>query len=104
MPFLLMLKAKANVLLLQKSSQINNKFKRDTWEGRGIQRSPREKVETPPIRWLPILPALFALVALILASLCLLAGSRPGYMGDYAILTVSSILQPKSSILIQKPY
>lgn len=93
MPSLWMIKAKTNVLFQQKSAQISKRFKRDTWEGhKGFELSPcqEETVETPRKRWIPLLPALFALVALVLAFLCVLAGSKPGYMDDYAILTVRS--------------
>jgi hypothetical protein len=98
MPSLWMLKAKFNVLFQQKAAQINKRFKRDTWEGhKGIELSPHRHTtfEKPSIRWLPLLPATLALVALILAFLCMSAGSRPGYMDDYAILTVSISPNPK---------
>ena len=94
MPSVWMLKARTNIIFQKKAAQINQRFKRDTWEGhKGIELSPRRDrtAERPPIRWLPLLPALFALVALVLAFLCMLAGSRPGYMDEYAILTVRPI-------------
>lgn len=94
MPSLWMIKAKTNVLFQQRSAQIQKRFKRDSWEGhKGIELSPKRErfEERRRIRWLPLLPAVFALVALTLAFLCVLAGSRPGYMDEFAILTVSLI-------------
>ncbi|KAE9994749.1 hypothetical protein EG327_003013 [Venturia inaequalis] len=97
MPSLWMMKAKTNVLIQQKKARIQNRFRRDSWEGtKGFELSPRrerfeeEEEEGRGMRWLPLLPAVFALVALILAFCCLLAGSRPGYMDDYALLTLDT--------------
>ncbi|TLD18339.1 gb [Venturia nashicola] len=90
-----MIKAKTNVLFQQKRARLQQRFRRDSWEGtKGFELSPRresfEEKGGRGIRWLPLLPAVFALVALTLAFCCLLAGSRPGYMDDYAILTLNT--------------
>lgn len=102
MPSLWMIKAKANILFQEKSAELKKRFRRDSWEGhKGFELSPtrEEFEERRGIKWLPLLPAVFALVALTLAFLCVLAGSRPGYMDDYAILTVSPNRQMMRVIL-----
>lgn len=40
------------------------------------------------MRLIAIIPLLFSVVALILSFLCLFAGNQPGFMEDYAIITV----------------
>jgi hypothetical protein len=40
------------------------------------------------MRLLPIVPVLLSIAALILAFLCLFAGSKPGFMEDYSVLNV----------------
>ncbi|QDS71782.1 hypothetical protein FKW77_009342 [Venturia effusa] len=93
MPSLWMIKAKINVLFQQKRAHLQQRFRRDSWEGhKGFELSPRKERfdERRGIKWLPLLPAVLALVALTLAFLCVLAGSREGYMDDYAILTLNT--------------
>jgi hypothetical protein len=41
------------------------------------------------MRFLAILPVVLSTVALLLALLCMFAGSKQGFMTDYAVLTVS---------------
>jgi general stress protein CsbA len=40
------------------------------------------------MRILAVLPTVFCTVALVLSFLCLFAGSKKGFMEDYAIVTV----------------
>jgi len=42
------------------------------------------------MRLLPVLPAVLSLAALILAFLCLFAGSKPNFMESYSILTLNT--------------
>nr|OQO31186.1 hypothetical protein B0A51_01565 [Rachicladosporium sp. CCFEE 5018] len=42
------------------------------------------------MRFLAILPVLLSTAALILTTLCLFAGSRPGFMEDYALVTLNT--------------
>lgn len=44
------------------------------------------------MRLLALLPIALCITSLVLAFLCLFAGSRRGFMEDYAILTVCFIL------------
>lgn len=44
------------------------------------------------MRLLALLPIALCIASLVLAFLCLFAGSRRGFMEDYAILTVCFIL------------
>lgn len=93
MPSLWMIKAKTNILFQQKKARLQNRVRRDSWEGhKGFELSPRREgfeEDRGGMRWLPVFPAVFALVALTLAFCCLMAGSRTGYLDKYAILTVS---------------
>ena len=40
------------------------------------------------MRWLALLPAVLCTVSLILAFLCLFAGSSPSFLNDYSVVTV----------------
>jgi len=42
------------------------------------------------MRFLAIIPLLFSLAALIIAFLCVFAGSKPGFMDDYEILSLNT--------------
>lgn len=50
------------------------------------------------MRFSAIVPVLLSAAALILTFLCIFAGSKPGFMEDYSIVTVRNqthpILQP----------
>ena len=48
--------------------------------------------KTGKMRLLAIVPMVLCTVALILSLLCLFAGSKKGFMEDYAVLTVSALM------------
>lgn len=49
------------------------------------------------MRFLAVLPVLLTAAALILTFLCLFAGSKPGFMEDYAVVTVKTTPQSIAS-------
>jgi hypothetical protein len=52
------------------------------------------------MRFSALIPAVLSAAALILTFLCLFAGSKQGFMEDYAIVTVSPSDPPQSPIVI----
>ena len=51
------------------------------------------------MRFSALIPVVLSAAALILTFLCLFAGSKKGFMEDYAIVTVSSLLLATTSIV-----
>jgi hypothetical protein len=50
------------------------------------------------MRFSAIIPVLLSAAALVLTFLCLFAGSKQGFMEDYAVVTVS-LLFPESFVI-----
>ena len=53
-------------------------------------------IEDHRMRLLALVPLALSVAALILSSLCLFAGSKKGFLEEYAIVTVSLFSIPKS--------
>ena len=56
------------------------------------------------MRFSALIPVMLSVAAFILTFLCLFAGSKKGFMEDYAIVTVSALLLKKSTITEKRKY
>jgi hypothetical protein len=50
------------------------------------------------MRFLAFIPLLFSLAAFVIAFLCVFAGSKPGFMDDYEILSVCTCTVPSFNL------